>query len=253
MCIAILNKAEKITLSEFRNSLESNSDGFGMAYVIGGKIQVWKSLSNNSKKLYNEYSKVYEKSESPIILHFRISTGGGINLDNCHPFHISKNVVFAHNGIIKGYGTKLENDTRHFSREILELIPEADLFNNTAIQTLIENIIGYSKLVFLNSKGEYKIYGEDLGHWSQNGNWFSNESYKACEVDTLPYWKDWCLDKNTQTWKKAGTVKTPKIEPEKLYYCEGCGQQKKKLSFLSAFNVWACNECKVWYGENWEN
>jgi predicted glutamine amidotransferase len=239
MCIAILNKTEKITLSEFKNSLESNPDGFGMAYILGGKIQVYKSLSQNAKKLYSEYSKVYDNTNHPIILHFRISTGGGINLDNTHPFHINKNLVFAHNGMIKGYGTKTENDTRHFSRDILEKITENELFNNSAIQSLIENAIGYSKLIFLNSKGQFKIYGEDLGHWSQSGNWFSNDSYKACEVVQPAYWSDWYLDKKSKTWQKK--KEAPVCE------CDSCGQDSTNLKYLPDFHIWACSDCKSWY------
>lgn len=242
MCIAILNKTEKITLSEFSNSLESNPDGFGMAYILAGKIYIYKSLSLNAKKLYNEYSKVYDKTEKPIILHFRISTGGGVNLDNTHPFHINKNLVFAHNGMIKGYGTKTENDTRHFSRDILEKITENDLFNNQAIQSLVENAIGYSKLIFLNSKGDFKIYGEKLGHWSQNGNWFSNDSYKACEIPENPYWENWYGKSKTSHSTKFLSAKTKQV-----YECDSCGQDSANLKYLPDYHIWACGDCKQWY------
>lgn len=237
MCIAILNKAEKITLSEFTNSLQSNPDGFGMAYILGGKIQVYKSLSQNAKKLYKEYSKVFELTEYPIILHFRISTGGGINLDNTHPFYINKSLVFAHNGMIKGYGTKTENDTRHFSREILENITESELFKNKAIQKLIEDAIGYSKLIFLNDKGQFKIYGESLGHWSQSGNWFSNDSYKDYEPMESAYWPEWYLNKNTGTWKKRD------LKSE----CECCGKEVIKTTYMPDFHIHACDDCSKWY------
>ena len=222
MCIIILNKSEKVSKSNFQNSLESNSDGFGMAYATKyGKIEIFKSMSLNSKSLYSKYVKALEDRNrvGDILLHFRISTCGGVNLENTHPFHLSKDLIFCHNGVIQGYGTKKENDTRHFGREILSHISENDLYFNQSIQKLVENRIGHSKLVFLNSLGESKIYGENLGLWESDGNWYSNTSYQ----DYLDLWK-------------------PKYES-----CESCDLPSKNLSYLSEFNMLACNDCIEWY------
>ena len=41
----------------------------------------------------------------------------------------------------------------------------------------ISEYIGYSKLIFLDSKDKYTIINEELGKWS-SGNWYSNDSYK---------------------------------------------------------------------------
>jgi len=228
MCIAILNKSEKLPLSSFKESLKSNPDGFGMAWIEGGKIQTWKSLSQSAKKLYTEYCKAFERTDKPIILHFRISTCGLIDLDNSHPFYINRNLIFAHNGIIRGYGKGTENDTRHFSREILEKITEKDLFHNPAIQSLIEERIGYSKLIFLNAMGETKIYGENLGHWAKDGNWYSNDSYKPYEP--MKYeWKNW--------------------KPKKWKICDGCGTSSEVLIYSADFNMSLCKDCGQWYSK----
>jgi hypothetical protein len=223
MCIAILNLSEKVSKSNFKNSLQSNPDGFGLAWVDSKGIQVWKSMSLDVNKLYRKYESVYESNHiGGIILHFRISTGGGVNLENTHPFHINKDLIFCHNGMIKGYGTKRENDTRHFGREILSRISEKDLFNNSAIQTLIEERIGHSKLIFLNSSGESKIYGEELGLWEQDGNWYSNDSY--CNYEYFDY-----------------------EEPSNKGVCESCGLPAKNRQYLSDFNTFACKDCVEWF------
>jgi predicted glutamine amidotransferase len=224
MCIIILNKSEKVSKSNFQNSLESNPDGFGMAYVTKyGKIEIFKSMSLNWKNLYTRYSKAFEDRNriGDILLHFRISTCGGINLENTHPFHLSKDLIFCHNGIIQGYGTKKENDTRHFGRDILSHISENDLFFNKAIQKLIENRIGHSKLVFLNSTGESKIYGENLGLWESDGNWYSNTSYQDYSYDFGKSYEE----------------------------CDGCSLPAKSLTYLSEINSLVCDNCKEWYLE----
>lgn len=223
MCIAILNLSEKVSKSNFKNSLISNPDGFGLAWVNSHGIQVWKSMSMDVNRLYRKYEKVYDSTRfGGIILHFRISTGGGINLENTHPFHINQDLIFCHNGMIKGYGTKRENDTRHFGREILANIPENMLYCNPAIQALIEDKIGYSKLIFLNSSGESKIYGEDLGVWEDDGNWYSNESYYSYGL-----WHD--------------------EYEENKGICDGCNLPSNNRKYLTEFNSFVCEDCVKWY------
>lgn len=223
MCIAILNLSEKVSKSNFKNSLQSNPDGFGLAWVDSKGIQVWKSMSFDVNKLYRKYESVYDSNHiGAIILHFRISTGGGVNLENTHPFHINKDLIFCHNGMIKGYGTKRENDTRHFGREILSRISEKDLFNNSAIQNLIEERIGHSKLIFLNSSGDSKIYSEELGIWEMDGNWYSNNSYRSYD-----YWYG--------------------DEDENKGLCEACNLPSNNRKYLTEFNSFVCEDCADWY------
>jgi predicted glutamine amidotransferase len=224
MCIAILNTAEKVSKSHFKNSLQSNQDGFGLAWVNSQGIQVWKSMSLDVNKLYRKYESVFDsKRFGDILLHFRISTGGGVNIENTHPFHINKDLIFCHNGMIKGFGTKKENDTRHFGRAILSHISESDLYFNPAIQELVEERIGYSKLIFLNSAGESKIYGESLGIWESDGNWYSNESYQGSDYFDFE-------EMETNSGK-----------------CEGCLIPSNKLVYLPEFNTKVCNNCESWY------
>jgi hypothetical protein len=46
-----------------------------------------------------------------------------------------------------------------------------------AIKHLIEERIGYSKLIFLDRHGKHEIFNEDKGLWDE-GIWYSNSSYK---------------------------------------------------------------------------
>jgi predicted glutamine amidotransferase len=221
MCIAILNLSEKVSKSNFKNSLQANRDGFGLAWVNSQGIQVWKSMSLDVNKLYKKYESVYDSQRlGDILLHFRISTGGGVNIENTHPFHINKDLIFCHNGMIKGFGNSKENDTRQFGREILADIPENMLYYNPAIQELIEHRIGYSKLIFLNSSGETKIYGEDLGIWEEDGNWYSNDSY----LDYQDYF----------SLKYSGE-------------CESCQKHSHNIKYVSQINADLCKDCASWF------
>jgi predicted glutamine amidotransferase len=242
MCIAILNQnSNPVSKTYFENSLSNNSDGFGMAWIENGKIKLFKSLSTDSKALYKKYLKRFENTESPILLHFRISTSGKIDLSNTHPFHVSENLVFMHNGIISGLGNALENDTRHFNRVYLKHISENDLLSNNAIQSLISDRIGYSKLVFLNNQGQFSIINEKLGIWESDGNWYSNNSYSYGAYSYGDYWESWKAPKSSKG------CKVPKAENESEVYsiCSGCDGYGL-TSFNNSFQAYLCKECKDW-------
>lgn len=239
MCIAILNNGSKISREHFRNSLENNSDGFGMAYIEKNTLKVFKSLSTNFNTLYQKYSDVFKKTESPILLHFRISTGGGVNLENCHPFYIHKDLVMVHNGIIGGYGNKKENDTRHYIRDILTKFETKELMDNVSLKTLIERDISGSKFVFFDSLGNFNILNEKAGHWDNNNNWFSNNTYKFSYYNTEFVYKPTSQSFDNygkcESCLEYGTVKH--IDTLKSYVCKDCEEFYKD----------EINELKVWH------
>lgn len=236
MCIAILNRKENPVLkAHFKNSLFNNSDGFGMAWIEGEEIKTFKSLSTDSNRLYKKYLKVFEATENPMLLHFRISTSGGINLDNTHPFHVSKNLVFMHNGIISGLGNALENDTRHFNRLFLQNIRERDILGNNAIQNLISHRIGHSKLVFLNSQGKTAIINPNLGIEETDGNWYSNGTYSyGCE-----WQKPKAKSKNLYWWNDEE-------EDQTVFTNCSCCDNYKRCEFDGLFKTYLCKDCQEW-------
>lgn len=235
MCIAILNRnSNPVSKEYFENSLYNNSDGFGMAWAENGQVKTFKSLSNNPKKLYSQYLKRFEKTTLPMLLHFRISTSGLIDIANCHPFHTSDRLAFIHNGIINGLGNALENDTRHFNRIYLKHISENDILSNKAIQDLISSRIGHSKLVFLNADGETAIINSKLGIEETDGNWYSNStySYGKCE-----YW--YPKAKSWNDWEEA----------EVYTKCGGCDNMALS-TFDTFYKMYVCKECKDWINES---
>lgn len=177
MCIAIWKDQDKIiTKATLSQCFNSNPDGAGFMYHEGDKLHIQKGFFEFDK-FYKEYKKHELKQ---CVIHFRIKTHGSISVDNCHPFSITENLGFVHNGIISGYGEADVSDTRDFNHKILqELVNkwgEESLFE-PSIQTLIEAKIGYSKLIFLDNLGNAEIFNENKGIWDDDV-WYSNSSYK---------------------------------------------------------------------------
>ncbi len=191
MCVAILKtKGNRITKKELTQAWETNPDGAGIAWSDKGKLHVHKSYNSDgsmmeSKKFISEVVKLQTKYLAKnMLIHFRIATQGfGIDnqpdVENCHPFAVNKDVVFIHNGMLDTPYSKRISDTRFFNRLYLQKLPFKFSIGNEALRKLIESKIGSSKLVFLDSKGNYDIANEGYGSW-EGGNWFSNRNH--CRV-----------------------------------------------------------------------
>jgi len=178
MCIAILNKKSTTLKKELlKNCWENNYDGAGFMYTNGRSIVVHKELSSFDKYYQAYIDARRDFPESNIVLHFRISTHGEVNLTNGHPFLVNKKLGFVHNGIISGMGESRKfSDTYLFNRDILKPLPSG-FESNKGILDVVEDAIGtYNKLIFLNSNNEFSIVNEAAGHW-ESGCWFSNTSY----------------------------------------------------------------------------
>jgi hypothetical protein len=181
MCIAIMNPSN-VTLKKslLKTCWENNYHGGGLLYINSrsGQLESYKSL-DDFDALYAKYQEVRSKhSKSKVVLHFRISTHGTISVDNVHPFMVNKSLGFVHNGIIsQAPYSKQYSDTYMFNETMLKKLPK-DFINNDAILDLIDEYIGYSKLLFLDKNNNHYIVGEEKGVWDY-GCWFSNTGYKA--------------------------------------------------------------------------
>lgn len=247
MCIAILNTAGTIKQKTFKHCWDNNPDGGGMAYAKDGKIKVVKEL-----KCWKELCKQYEqvRSENPeanILLHFRIATHGKINETNCHPFLVNKSLGFIHNGMIYGKGLEVSkefSDTYLFNQTILKRLPQ-NFLKNEAILKLLEEYIGFSKVIFLDGKNDWAILNEDAGHWKDD-NWFSNSTYKA--QPKLVYSSFPKATKNSYFDFKSKTFWEEELTPKQIYnpkfnYCECCNEDCKETQYVSEYNIEMCPKC----------
>ena len=180
MCIAVMkSENKKISKATLQRCYDANPDGAGFMFAENKELTVKKGYFT-FKEFYKEY-KPHENKQ--VLLHFRIKTHGPIDKANCHPFLVNSGLGFIHNGIINGYGDNKESDTIQFNNSILKKIVakhgNMGLFDDPMVE-LIENVIGYSKLVFLDRHGNYRIMNEQKGSW-HDGVWYSNSSWKKPE------------------------------------------------------------------------
>lgn len=196
MCIAILNTTGKLTEETFETCWENNPDGSGLAWAENGQVHTFKEMKSVSV-IHKFYSELRDRlPDANILIHFRIATHGKVNETNCHPFKVNNKLAFIHNGMIDGAGLKTSHefsDTYLFNKLILQQLPK-NFINNEAILNLLSEYIGYSKLVFLNSKNDWAIVNMEQGTWDDD-NWYSNDSYIPC-VKSAP---------NCKTGKKSKT------------------------------------------------
>ena len=173
----MLNCKGRVNKQKFVNAWSDNPDGFGCAFICkkSGKIKYWRTLDEN--KAYAGYCKAFDRSEGPMILHWRFATHGE-GIKNVHPFKVSDDIAMAHNGVLDTFLYDEEmSDTANFANHILSHMPSR-FIEFEHYQDFLEMACGSSnKLIFLQRDGFYHITNENQGHW-QGGNWFSNHSYK---------------------------------------------------------------------------
>ena len=212
MCIAVYKPIGRKfpKKSTLENCFNNNPDGSGFMVATGDNVEIhkgfmdfeafWKSLSASREK----YS-----DDTAYVMHFRISTQGGVRQDGCHPFPLSTNmddlraldttadIGVAHNGVISltsTGGSKVDySDTMKFITEYLSLIiHDNGYFKDDDTLALITRLCG-SRLAILDRRGHCELIGSG---WSEvNGVWYSNTSYEKRKVTTTYYptfygWRD---------------------------------------------------------------
>lgn len=185
MCIAIfIPKGKTIGKKTLRRCHEANSDGFGYAYFNDDKRLIVKKFVGD--KIKDEIRKFYELRQQNLdkqfMVHFRIATHGAVGTKCCHPFVVNRKTVFCHNGIL---GTKFTSglskasdmsDTMMFNKLCLQKLPK-DFMSKPVYKFLLEEAIGYSKMIIMNSDDKVWILNEKQGEWD-HGIWYSNTTYK---------------------------------------------------------------------------
>jgi len=211
MCIIAIKPAgiKMPATSTIENMWHNNSDGAGFMYVKGGNVHIRKgfmtlaALKSAIKKLEKEVDVV----NTPIVLHFRITTHGGTSPGNTHPFPVTEKVpllqmtkskaplAVAHNGIINIKPSQKDiSDTMEYI--ISQLAPlyqlKKDFYRQPAGKKLIYNFIK-SKMVFLDGAGRIETVGDFIT--DKDGLLYSNNSYKAMTIyhnwDLWDYGIEW--------------------------------------------------------------
>jgi len=178
MCIAISKPAGSIISKEtLQRCFTANPDGAGFMYATGSKVKIRKGFFT-----FDEFYNAYKPHEhKACAIHFRIKTHGAVEVSNCHPFYVTSEVGFIHNGIISKHGGNVnKSDTRDFNEKVLRPMVKSfgtTIIHSPQIQPLVESYIGFSKLVFMDKDSNMTIYNEASGNYNDNV-WYSNHSWE---------------------------------------------------------------------------
>lgn len=144
-----------------------NRDGFGFAYVDGGRPFICKHMS------FPAFLTACESIPPGVnaIVHLRMASTGKVCNANAHPFAFG-DLIGAHNGCLQGYGDDNMTDTEDFFQRVVR-----DSSNLTTESENLGRAIGFGKMVFLDVAGNPHFLNEHLGEWF-GGCWHSNQYYK---------------------------------------------------------------------------
>ena len=183
------------------NCFNNNSDGAGFMYANGKTVCIHKGFFDFDE-FYETLLLLDDIKDTSIVMHFRISTHGGVNTACCHPFPVSDDleqlgkadnenrVCVAHNGVIQGMKTsKGISDTMAYIMDVIvpiRRLSEDFMHNDNAID-LLRNTCG-SKLCFLDNAGDIVTIGE---FHEVDGVLFSNYTYAAKTYYMNSYARFW--------------------------------------------------------------
>lgn len=222
---------------------DNNPDGAGFMVADGDTVHIHKgymsfgSFWKGLKRARGKYG-----DDCAYVMHFRITTQGGVRADCTHPFPLSNNledmrkltvdapVGIAHNGIITLTSTYARNvthsDTMAFIADYASLIisgekwyEEPDVFKS---KLLLERLIGASRLAILSGDGHCELLGSG---WEKEAEvWYSNTSYKVEKVKVAP-------------------VVSHSYYYDDYYGCEVCGKYTG-AHYNYELDMYICDDCR---------
>lgn len=182
--MAIAKKSEA-TLDRdiLKRCFERNPHGAGFAIAKEGKLTVEKGYFNFDE-FWDNFNAI--QKDVPAIVHFRYASAGNINPKNCHPWLIDKNHAMIHNGTLWSFvcdNSELSDSGLYTKLVLRPLFKSNRLFWKTKYgrYLLTEPLGTRSKMIILSNKGEFTIFNEEFGEWSNEEEkdvWYSNDGFK---------------------------------------------------------------------------
>jgi len=236
MCLLVVSSPNSTPRKkDLENASCNNPHGFGYAVIAGNKIITGRGMS--SKKIIKEFLEVRKQyPNSYAMYHARFATHGVRNEENCHPFQVggSDLTYLAHNGILPVHiePTDKRSDTRILAEDMLPSMGGITALDNPNLYGMLEKWSAGSKIAIftLDPVAMYDCYiiNEDLGAWDNDGNWWSNDSYKSTYLGK--YWNWGTTDDPTacgagleDDYAMCYTCGIGVSEDDNPYYCAECG------------------------------
>lgn len=188
MCIIAIKKpgVSFPKMETMKEMCKRNPDGFALAWHIKGQkhSNVVRTLSEDEMMEYYKELIKYDPNDVSMFLHARIKTHGTVKRENCHGWKSEiARTIFAHNGILSIDNRGDMTDSETFYRDIFE--PIFKLRGWRGAEKAIDAVIGTSKFVFLDAKGNLRHYGNYIKE--NDGMLYSNTSYKPIEYGFYNY------------------------------------------------------------------
>lgn len=174
MCIiCIKKKGIKFPSVEcVKTMCDNNNHGFAIAISNGRKAKVIKTLNEDKFiRVYQNLVKKYDWANTTMFIHARIKTHGTQRIENCHGWK-ENGLIFAHNGILSIQNRDDLTDSETFFRDIFS--PAYKIGGWKLGEKAIQAIIGTSKFVFMDDRGNIHHYGHYI---EDDGLLFSNSTY----------------------------------------------------------------------------
>lgn len=252
MCLIIAGQAVKIrnALLNTENMLldifRSNPDGIGIMYATKNKLKIVKRLPKSLDEARTFIERMPQDTRQ-LAIHFRWTTHGDTNLENCHPYTVVPNeVALMHNGVLAtgNAADKSKSDTWHFINDYLKesvALAPGIVFDPGYI-ALVKDFIGISnRFVFMGSDGRMTIVNKKEGI-EHDGLWFSNTYAWRPGVFIANYKSGWNNGTYYQPTRNRGS------SYQQTYGGPRYGNGYMGMDDDDDYGVWAGSR-----GSNWQN
>lgn len=194
MCIIIYKPkgSDMVGKKTLRTCFENNPHGAGYMLSDGGLVR-WEKGFMDFDSLMESLKKEGNLKDRNVVIHFRITTQGGVQKGLCHPFPVCGSFAsmrelegyaehaVAHNGIIPSCSSSMakdHNDTmewvRRFADPIMGLCPRWR--DDEIAHRLLEDVSEGNKFAIMDGDGSVTLIGRFIYDKARKC-WFSNDSY----------------------------------------------------------------------------
>ena len=235
MCLIIASEAGKWPEQELiEKGFQDNPHSWGLMVADGRKVRVSKGFTRATLLPAVESAR---RSALPYVLHYRWATHGKVDLSNCHPFRVRRDLWMAHNGVLSIPTPQARySDTWHFVEALkANRLSPADIARDS-VRSEIGREIGSSKLAFLDSTGRVALVNEHLGSWHTPDIWLSN-------TNSVPMPDNWLMSWRRRT---SGASSASDQLGDTFGACDWCEGYRELKEIEGEF---LCSDCMRYFGD----
>lgn len=201
MCIILTCNPNTRPSSELLSTcFYNNPDGAGIMWCENGRVQTSKGYMSEDAL---EKAIASVPKESPLVIHMRIATSGGVSAGTCHPFPISRSLTVlhaentecdaavAHNGVISGMHTNAKlgiSDTVTFVSDHIARMWRRDNKVTRRMRQKITSVAPGNRFAIMTKSGDVYRIGEGWesvspGIEASNSSWRHSRLSYVDELD----------------------------------------------------------------------